>query len=90
MFFCVGQVFLFKTEQPPCRTRAVENLEMREAASWRDCPMILLCAPWCPCLPRPKLKQIPRAPLVIKRSSIDSFFIKGVYGNSAKVNSQLP
>ena len=47
--------------------------------------------PLVPLPPQAQVKTNPKGSSVIKRSSIDSFFIKGDFsGNSAKVNFQLP
>lgn len=60
---------------------------------------ITTVGPLVPLPPQAQIKTNPKGSSVIKRSSIDSFFIKGdfffflkgdFYGNSAKVNFQLP
>lgn len=95
IFFCVGQVF--QDWATPLQNKSFGESGDEGGSKLEKLPYdsamsrITTTGPLLPLPPQAQVKTNPKGSSVIKRSSIDSFFIKGdFYGNSAKVNFQLP
>ena len=95
IFFCVGQGF--QDRATPLQNKSFGESGDEGGSKLEKLPYdsamsrITTTGPLLPLPPQAQVKTNPKGSSVIKRSSIDSFFIKGdFYGNSAKVNFQLP